>query len=452
MCRYKTILKTSIEVHIRKHTGDKPYKCGLCDYSSSQKANLDNHRMRKHPSEEYDFGDLIVDFGRRTSSSLFPAGGFSSSDTTKGFHETSLDHIAPKADFIKQENNTKLKSSAQRSKIRDSTKKNTKNEGKHGKSLACSLSSLEPSKNNVQDSCSKLVDKPVVSIARLSAKDLGLHLDAVAKNVNDSSYELAADKLFLSIASHSKDPVKNLNSSIGNVQDSSSNQMAGIPLISINSIISGNYKHKTSSSVVNDKILNFNYDVKNSTDSVDGSIHPKPKSNWYPLSKNERIQIHERDRNSVLGRKQSSSSMKNDLNANSDDQLRAIIMKGFRSKTSKNVIASGSSSTPNQSYVKPSVNSISFSKPVSTSSEKTVLLPNPYEISIPGSSGTNTKVYTGFNKPEYDGINAPGFIGATSYGHSYLPNDTANYRPTDTLLSSLKGSPRGIPHSIFDGA
>ncbi|XP_069364397.1 zinc finger protein 239-like isoform X3 [Maniola hyperantus] len=50
-CRAKFSQKSSLDVHIRTHTGDKPYACGKCQAKFSQKGNLMTH-MRTHTGEK----------------------------------------------------------------------------------------------------------------------------------------------------------------------------------------------------------------------------------------------------------------------------------------------------------------------------------------------------------------------------------------------------------------
>ena len=38
----------SLNIHMRTHSRGKPFKCGQCDYASSQKGNLSNHITNKH--------------------------------------------------------------------------------------------------------------------------------------------------------------------------------------------------------------------------------------------------------------------------------------------------------------------------------------------------------------------------------------------------------------------
>jgi KRAB domain-containing zinc finger protein len=51
MCGDKFMRSSTLKIHMRRHTGEKPYKCDKCERSFTECGNLKTH-LKTHEEEE----------------------------------------------------------------------------------------------------------------------------------------------------------------------------------------------------------------------------------------------------------------------------------------------------------------------------------------------------------------------------------------------------------------
>ena len=53
-CTYSTFRNDHLKIHVRKHTGERPYRCPHCEYRCNQKSQLNGHVAKKHMTPSND--------------------------------------------------------------------------------------------------------------------------------------------------------------------------------------------------------------------------------------------------------------------------------------------------------------------------------------------------------------------------------------------------------------
>ena len=67
MCGDKFMRSSTLKIHMRRHTGERPYKCDKCDKGFSESGNLKTH-LKTHVIPHY---QLICSLGRRRNANAW---------------------------------------------------------------------------------------------------------------------------------------------------------------------------------------------------------------------------------------------------------------------------------------------------------------------------------------------------------------------------------------------